>query len=56
MVLVLKKGASASEMQSIKDKLHKKSNKGIDLKKYAGTILLKDKPLNIQKQLRDEWR
>jgi hypothetical protein len=56
MVLVLKKGASEAEMQLIKKKLQKKSRKGgIDLKKYSGTIKLKEDPLEIQKKLRDEW-
>ena len=56
MVLVLKKGASEKEVQLIKKKLQKKSNKpGINLKKYSGKIKLKEDPLVIQKKLRDEW-
>jgi hypothetical protein len=56
MVLVLKKGASEKEVQLIKKKLQKKSRKtGVNLKKYAGTIKLKEDPLKIQKKLRDEW-
>ncbi len=56
MVLILKKGSSEEEMQSIKKKLQKKSRKaGINVKKYSGTIKLKDDPLKIQKKLRDEW-
>ncbi len=56
MVLILKKGASEEEMQLIKKKLQKKSRKaGVDIKKYSGTIKLKEDPLKIQKKLRDEW-
>lgn len=53
MVLVLKKGASKQSMTSIMKKLKKK--KGVDTKKYCGTIKLKEDALLIQKQLRDEW-
>ena len=56
MVLILKKGATEEEMQSIRKKLQKKKkNAGVDLAKYAGTIKLKDDPLVIQKKMRDEW-
>ncbi len=30
--------------------------KGVDTKKYCGTLKLKEDPLAIQKRLRDEWR
>jgi hypothetical protein len=53
MVLVLKKGASKKEMESIADKL--RVAKGVDTKKYCGTIKLKEDPLEIQKKMRDEW-
>jgi hypothetical protein len=56
MVLILKKGATEKEMQSIKKKLQKKSRKtGINIKKYSGKIKLKEDPLTTQKKLRDEW-
>ena len=54
MVLVLKKGASKREMQSIAKKLQK--NIGVNTRKYCGIIKLKEDPLSIQKQMRDEWR
>ena len=55
MVLVLKKGASEEEMQLIKEKLRKRSNKsGIDTKKYSGTIHLKEDPMAIQNRMRGE--
>jgi hypothetical protein len=53
MVLVLKKGASKKEMDSIAEKL--RTVKGVDTKKYSGTIKLREDPLAIQKKMRDEW-
>jgi hypothetical protein len=53
MVLVLKKGASKKEMDNISAKL--RIVKGVNTKKYCGTIKLKEDPLAIQKQMRDEW-
>jgi hypothetical protein len=53
MVLVLKKGASKKEMDNISEKLQ--IVKGVNTKKYCGAIKLKDDPLAIQKQMRDEW-
>ena len=54
MVLVLKKGATKKEMQSITKKLQKPA--GVNTKKYCGTIKLKEDPLTIQKKMRDEWK
>jgi hypothetical protein len=53
MVLVLKKGASKKEMDNISGKLQ--VVKGVNTKKYGGTIKLKEDPLAIQKKMRDEW-
>ena len=54
MVLVLKKGATKKEMLTLEKKLEKP--RGIDTRKYCGVIKLKNDPLEIQKQMRDEWR
>ena len=54
MVLVLKKGATKKEMENITKKLQK--SLGVNTKKYCGTIKLKEDPLSIQKQMRDEWK
>lgn len=54
MVHILKKGATKQDMQDIDKKLQKKT--GVNTKKYCGTIHLKQDPLDIQKQLRDEWQ
>jgi hypothetical protein len=53
MVLVLKKGASKKEMEDISEKLMVK--KGVNTKKYGGTIKLNEDPLETQKRMRDEW-
>jgi len=56
MVLVLKKGASKKEIDSLLKKLVAPNNlSGLDAKKYCGTIKLKEDALAIQKQMRDEW-
>jgi hypothetical protein len=53
MVLVLKKGASKKEMDNISVKLQ--VTKGVNTKKYGGTVKLREDPLAIQKKMRDEW-
>lgn len=53
MVLVLKKGASKKDMENITAKLQ--PSKGVDTRKYCGTVKLKEDPLVIQKRIRDEW-
>lgn len=56
MILVLKKGATEREMKAIRKKLRREYNKkGVDLKKYGGTLKLKEDPLIIQYRLRGEW-
>jgi len=54
MVLILKKGASKKDMQSIEKKL--KTKEGVDVLKYCGKIKLKKDALIIQKELRNEWQ
>ena len=54
MVLVLKKGATKQEMESISEKLRVVKG-GVNTRKYCGTIKLKEDPLAIQKKMRDEW-
>ncbi len=56
MVHILKAGASKKEIEEIEKKLYKGTGKsGFNAKKYNGTIKLKNDPLKIQKQLRNEW-
>lgn len=53
MVLILKKGASKREIESIEKKLKNKDS--IDVIKYCGKLKLKQDVMAIQKTLRDEW-
>lgn len=61
MVLVLRDGATKEEMAALEEKLRSLPTpkgiavKGMEAKKYSGTIRLKEDPLAIQKKLRDEW-
>jgi hypothetical protein len=57
MVLVLKKGATRQQIAALEKKLYGgKAASGFDAKKYNGVLKqLKQDPLTIQKQLRDEW-
>jgi glutamine amidotransferase PdxT len=53
MVTIIKKGTS-SEKIKIALKKRKLKVKGPDLKKYCGSISLKEDPLEMQKKWRDE--
>jgi hypothetical protein len=53
MLFVLKKGSTKKQMNDIHSKIQ--TIKGVDTKKYCGTIKLKENPSLIQKQMRDEW-
>ena len=54
MVTIIKRGSTKKEINSQLER-HGKKQKGIDLKKYFGSIKLKEDPLNVQKSWRDEW-
>ncbi|MBS1497465.1 MAG: hypothetical protein JSS85_11370 [Bacteroidetes bacterium] len=54
MVLILKKGASKKEIESIERKL--KTKEGVDVLKYCGKLKLKEDALVIQKNLRNKWQ
>jgi hypothetical protein len=56
MVTVIRKGTSREAIKSLLVKnLKKGTRKGIDVKKYCGLIQLKDDPIFLQKQWRNEW-
>ena len=56
MVAILKQGASKKSIKSLLEKLSKRrETNGVDVRKYCGTIKLKEDALTIQKRLRDEW-
>lgn len=54
MVIVIEQGTTKEKLELLLKKL--KIKKGVSTKKYCGVIKLKENPLKIQKQLRDEWR
>lgn len=56
MVTTIKKGASKEEINFLLESHHKRSQKGIDIKKYCGVLHLKVGPLEMQKKWRDEWQ
>ena len=56
MVVVIKKGDSIEKINKLLAKLQAKAaKKGVDTRKYCGTIKLKENPVEIQRKLRDEW-
>ena len=54
MVTIIRKGTAKSKILQLLNKI--KTRKGIDAYKYCGVIKLKNDPLQIQKQMRDEWK
>jgi hypothetical protein len=54
MVTTIKKGTSREKIRLALKKRTTKI-KGPDLKKYCGSISLREDPLVLQKILRDEW-
>ena len=54
MVTIIKKGVDIKKSSKMLDKALK--SKGVDTHKYCGTLVLKEDPLLIQKQMRDEWQ
>lgn len=56
MVTIIKRGSTKEEIKAKLESHNKeKKQKGIDLNKYCGSINLKEDPLKLQKQWRDEW-
>jgi len=54
MVTTIKKGTSREKILIALNK-RQANSKGPDLKKYCGSISLKEDPLDLQKKWRDEW-
>jgi hypothetical protein len=54
MVTTIKKGTSREKIMHVL-RNRKLKTKGIDLKKYCGSISLNEDPLEMQKKWRDEW-
>jgi predicted transcriptional regulator len=54
MVITIKKGTTREKIMDVLKKRKLKA-KVLDLKKYCGSITLKEDPLEMQKKWRDEW-
>ncbi len=57
--MTIKRGADKVTIQQAMQKLyqhHKSKVKQIDIYKYCGILKLDKDPVEIQKQLRDEWK
>ncbi len=54
MVTIIKRGSTKEEINSQLEQRNKK-HKGIDLKKYFGSIKLREDPIKLQKKWRNEW-
>ncbi|MCL6102370.1 MAG: hypothetical protein M1292_07755 [Bacteroidetes bacterium] len=54
MITIIEKGASSEKIRLALKKRPVKI-KSPDLKKYCGSISLKEDPLKMQKKWRDEW-
>jgi len=56
MVTVIKSGSSKEEIERVlRSHNRKKKNKGVNVKKYCGILNLKEDPLKLQKDWRNEW-
>jgi len=57
MTITISKGADKATIENALAQLQKQTEtkNGVDTRKYCGVIELKENPLLMQKQLRDEW-
>ncbi|WP_207536474.1 hypothetical protein [Desertivirga arenae] len=56
MVVLLQKGASKEDIEKVNKLLNKlPGRKTLDAKRFCGLISLDKDPLDIQRQLRNEW-
>lgn len=57
MVTVIKQGSTRERIKALLEamKNNRKQKKGVDTFKYSGTLALEMDPMEIQRQLRDEW-
>ena len=53
MTIILKKGQRLEDVLS--DRNEKAPAKRLDAMKYVGVLKIKEDPLEIQRQVRDEW-
>ncbi|MBC8173683.1 MAG: hypothetical protein H7X71_07245 [Chitinophagales bacterium] len=57
MTVYIKKGTTKEEFDKIlKEMESKRKNKGVDTRKFCGTVKIEGDGLKIQKRLRNEWK
>ena len=57
MTVVLKKNIEKVEFEKILKEINQsKKSKGVDTSRFCGILNLKNDPLTIQKEMRDEWK
>ena len=57
MTIIINKNTSKKDFVKLLSSLVKiKKSKGVDLTKYNGIIQLKKDPLQIQKEMRNDWK
>lgn len=57
MTIIINKNTSKKDFVKLLSSLVKiKESKGVDLSKYNGVIQLKKNPLQIQKEMRNDWK
>ena len=55
MITIVKRGMPKEKIKDILDRHAQKRQKTIDIAKYCGVIDIKEDPLELQKNWRDEW-
>lgn len=55
MVVIIKRNTPKAKLKAILKKAKPAKRKGLDARKYLGTLKLKADPVDIQRRLRDEW-
>ncbi len=56
MTIIINKNTTKKEFVKLLTSLNKKrKEKGIDVSKHCGVLKLKKDPLQIQKEMRNEW-
>ena len=56
MVIVIKRGMKRKQINTILDRNKRTTKKKLELEKYCGILKLSADPLDIQKELRNEWK
>lgn len=56
MTIIINKNTSKKEFEKLLSSINKKKiDKGVDISKHCGVLKLKKDPLQIQKEMRNDW-